>query len=178
MAELCAPEERYVFRTSDLEQARLFLDANGFAFDIPRRERKALDLFIDSEDLQSTSILYMQRGAPAALKRTDRQSACGDFWIVLPIRETMEGTIGNRVVIRLGTDPGHGIHPDAPPFRCAHKGTQERPSVSDFQKPLDAATARGSWLREEVLAFDRISSPASSSSQRARVLAWRVTSVV
>lgn len=98
MAELCAPDERYVFRTSDLSQARQFLDSNGFTFEIARRERRALDLFIDSEDLQNTSVLYMQRGASAALTRNDRQSACGDYWIVLPIRETMEGSVGGHSV--------------------------------------------------------------------------------
>src|SRR5262245_27593632 len=93
MAELCAPEERYVFRTGDLGQARQFLDANGFAFDIAPREKKLLDLFIDSEDLQSTSVLYMQRGASSVLTRTGAHSACGDYWIMLPIREAMAGTV-------------------------------------------------------------------------------------
>jgi AraC-like DNA-binding protein len=98
MAELCAPDERYVFRTSDLAQAREFLDSNGFTLEVARRERKALDLFIDSEDLQNTSVLYMQRGAAAGLVRNDRGSACGDYWVVLPLREAMEGSVGGRSV--------------------------------------------------------------------------------
>ena len=98
MAELCAPDERYVFRTSDLAQAREFLDSNGFTLEVARRERKALDLFIDSEDLQNTSVIYMQRGAAAGLVRNDRGSACGDYWVVLPLREAMEGSVGGRSV--------------------------------------------------------------------------------
>jgi AraC-like DNA-binding protein len=98
MAELCAPEDRYVFRTGDLDQAQLFLGANGFTFEVAPRERKALDLFIDSEDLQNTSILYMQRGASSSLTRTTHDSACGDYWIVLPIREAMEGVVGGSSV--------------------------------------------------------------------------------
>ena len=102
MAELCAPDERYIFRTGDLEQARLFFDSNGFRFDVARRERNALDLFIDSEDLQRTSVLYMQRGASSALVRNDRASACGDYWIVLPIRfEMWASSVGTRESRRL-----------------------------------------------------------------------------
>src|SRR5262245_35847066 len=120
MAQLCAPEVRYVFRTRDLGVARRFLDSNGFTFEVARRERKALDLFVDSEDLQRTSVLYMQRGASAALTRNDRQSACGDYWIVLPIRETMEGIVGRR---SLALAPTRGLVSSAGrPFAVTTKG--------------------------------------------------------
>lgn len=113
MATLCAPEERYVFRTGDIDQARQFLDFNGFDLQVAPSERNLLDLFIDSEDLQSTSVLYMRRGASADLTRTDRQSACGDYWIVLPLRETMGGAVcGNQ--ISLGPEQGLVCSPGRP----------------------------------------------------------------
>lgn len=102
--EVC--DQRYVFRTGDLGQARDFLNAFGFTFEVARRERRGLDLCVDSEDLASTSVIYMQRGAHAELTQQEGSRACGDYWIVLPVRETMQAAVAGDSMV-LG--PGRGF---------------------------------------------------------------------
>ncbi|HEY7552735.1 MAG TPA: AraC family transcriptional regulator [Hyphomicrobiaceae bacterium] len=76
-----------IFGSRDPDEARAFLRAKEFRFDISRRVARQLDLRINGIYLPGVYVGYIQYGAPGEIRTTPARD---DYWLQLPIQEEIE----------------------------------------------------------------------------------------
>lgn len=84
-----------IFRSSDTEDARTFLQSKEFRLELAPRQPRDLDMCINGVYLPGMYIGYIQYGPPVEVRAVARD----DYWVQLPIRGQMEVVTGADNVI-------------------------------------------------------------------------------
>lgn len=96
-------ERKRIFHSSDVEATRAFLRSVNFRFDPLGRDARRVDTRINGVYLPGMWLGYIQYGEAVAVRA---MPARDDYWVQLPLRGHIEGSIGRKDV---ACDPSRAV---------------------------------------------------------------------
>jgi AraC-like DNA-binding protein len=85
-----------IFQSRNAEETRAFLRGKNYGFDLPPRQAAGLDTRINGLYLPQSYVGYIQYGAASVSFSSGRDRS--DYWVQLPLRGHLQGTVGHDLV--------------------------------------------------------------------------------
>lgn len=106
MAQIEGPllERLRIFQSRSAEETRAFLREKSYGFELPPKHAQGLDTRINGLYLPQSYLGYIQYGDASVSFSSGRDRT--DYWLQLPLRGHLEGTVGRDLV---ACAPGRGV---------------------------------------------------------------------